>query len=154
MAALDGQGEKLEHFEKGIKFINDDMLEAESVMNDMDAPCWGLCSLCTLDLPRETDIVYFSKPKNITFETSKDQEDECGLDDVIPKYGDQDKDEEEMQKNMETVLHCIGNLRNMTIDMNNEVTRQNDYIARIQKKVFHIITYSLQVETTLKRLAL
>lgn len=52
----------------------------------------------------------------------------------IAKYTN-DKEEEEMEKNMEEVSNCIGNLRNMAVDMGNEIGRQNEYIVRIQEMV-------------------
>lgn len=56
----------------------------------------------------------------------------------IAKYTN-DKEEEEMEKNMEEVSNCIGNLRNMAVDMGNEIGRQNEYIVRIQEMVKKIL---------------
>lgn len=46
LVALDDQGEKLENFEKGMRDIYEDMVEAEAAMASMGAGCWGICVPC------------------------------------------------------------------------------------------------------------
>ncbi len=46
-----------------------------------------------------------------------------------------DAREDEMEQNVGEVSGMVGNLRNMAIDMGNEITSQNRQIDRIQVKV-------------------
>lgn len=138
LVALDDQREKLESFETGMRDIYEDMVEAEKAMNSMGAGCWGLCVPCTEAMQQEPDPDCFNEPEPMTF----DRPAELSMKGVptfggfVAKYGDKDDaDEDEMENNMVEVSNCIGNLRNMAIDMNNEISRQNEYIVRIQEMV-------------------
>ena len=46
-----------------------------------------------------------------------------------------DAREDEMDENLVQVSSMIGNLRNMAIDMGNEIENQNQLIERVNKKV-------------------
>lgn len=46
-----------------------------------------------------------------------------------------DAREDEMEENLEQVSNVIGNLKNMAIDMGNEISAQNQQIDRINTKV-------------------
>jgi len=48
-----------------------------------------------------------------------------------------DAREDEMEENLQQVGSMVGNLRNMAIDMGNEIESQNQVISRINKKVKH-----------------
>ena len=48
-----------------------------------------------------------------------------------------DAREDEMENNIGEVSGMIGNLRNMAIDMGNEIGSQNKQIDRINQKVMH-----------------
>ena len=56
-----------------------------------------------------------------------------------------DAREDEMEQNVGEVSNMIGNLRNMAVDMGNEIEGQNRQIDRIhQKAIYHValvITY-------------
>ena len=49
-----------------------------------------------------------------------------------------DDREEEMEENMQLVNTMIGNLRNMAVDMGNEVESQNRQVDRINIKVENV----------------
>lgn len=49
-----------------------------------------------------------------------------------------DAREDEMEENLVTVSGMIGNLRNMAIDMNSEITSQNKQLDRINIQVSQI----------------
>lgn len=140
LVALDDQREKLENFEKGMRDIYEDMVEAEQAMRSMGAPCWGLCVPCSEALEKDPEPECFMEQK---CGGGGDRPPELSMEGV-PTYGGfiakltNDEEEEEMEKNMEEVSNCVGNLRNMAIDMNNEISYQNDYIVRIQDMVRYI----------------
>ncbi len=48
-----------------------------------------------------------------------------------------------MDENIVQVNNMIGNLRNMAIDMGNEIENQNQLIERVNKKVRHIALNTL-----------
>jgi synaptosomal-associated protein 25 len=131
LVALDDQGEKLDNIEKGMRDIYEDMVEAEAAIAGMNAPCWGLCVPCT---PRPNESELFTKgcdgggggerPTELSNEG-------------VPQYGGyiakytNNKEEDEMEENMEQVSNMIGNLRNMAIDMGSGITTQNAQLDRI-----------------------
>lgn len=51
-----------------------------------------------------------------------------------------DAREDEMEQNMGEVSNMIGNLRNMAVDMGNEIDSQNKQIDRIHQKVSESVT--------------
>jgi len=132
LVALDDQGEKLDNMEKGMRDIYEDMVEAEAAIQGMNAPCWGLCVPCT---PRPNESELFTKG------------DEGGTgggerrpelsNEGVPQYGGfiskytNNKEEDEMEQNMEEVSNMVGNLRNMAIDMGSGITTQNSQLDRI-----------------------
>ena len=62
-----------------------------------------------------------------------------------------DAREDEMEQNMVEVSGMIGNLRNMAVDMGNEIESQNRQIDRINHKVT-FSKYTLGIAALLSRL--
>lgn len=54
-----------------------------------------------------------------------------------------DAREDEMEQNIGEVAGMVGNLRNMAVDMGNEIESQNRQLDRINMKVRAIITHIL-----------
>lgn len=54
---------------------------------------------------------------------------------IIPKRVTNDAREDEMEENLEQVGGIIGNLKNLALDMGNEIEKQNKTIDRINDKV-------------------
>lgn len=59
-----------------------------------------------------------------------------------------DAREDEMDDNLGAVSDIIGNLKNMAVDMGNEIDTQNNQIDRTNQKVTHLLRYSLVVSYT------
>ena len=49
-----------------------------------------------------------------------------------------DAREDEMEQNMGEVSNMLGNLRNMAVDMGNEISSQNRQLDRINQKVMFV----------------
>ncbi|XP_073494905.1 synaptosomal-associated protein 23 [Phyllobates terribilis] len=145
LTMLDGQGEQLKRVEEGLDQINKDMREAEKNLTELNK-CCGLC-VCPGKRSKnfETGDVY-KKAWG-----SKEQ----GSDDVVSKQPRQvngqqpsgagqsggyvkkitnDAREDEMDENLQQVGNIIGNLKNMALDMGNEIDSQNKMIDRINEK--------------------
>ncbi|XP_066464394.1 synaptosomal-associated protein 23 [Eleutherodactylus coqui] len=142
---LDEQGEQLKRVEEGLDQINKDMREAERNLTELNK-CCGLC-VCPGRRAKnfEAGDVY-KKAWG-----SKDQ----GSEDVIAKQPGQvngqqqggvgqsggyikritnDAREDEMDENLQQVGSMLGNLKNMALDMGNEIDSQNKTIDRINEK--------------------
>ncbi|NXV73368.1 SNP23 protein, partial [Atlantisia rogersi] len=145
---LDEQGEQLNRIEEGMDQINKDMREAEKTLTELNK-CCGLC-VCPCN----------SRTKN--FEASKAYRATWGdgtensADHVIsmqprsmqhqqpPTSGGpsggyitritNDAREDEMDENLAQVGNILGNLKNMALDMGNEIDAQNKQIDRINVK--------------------
>ncbi|NXA44382.1 SNP23 protein, partial [Nothocercus julius] len=144
---LDEQGEQLNRIEEGMDQINKDMREAEKTLTELNK-CCGLC-VCPCN----------SRAKN--FESSRAHRSAWGdgtentADHVIsmqPRRVNQqpqasggpsggyitritnDAREEEMDENLTQVGNILGNLKNMALDMGNEIDAQNKQIDRINIK--------------------
>ncbi|XP_020649373.1 synaptosomal-associated protein 23 [Pogona vitticeps] len=144
---LDEQGEQLDRIEEGMDQINKDMREAEKNLTELNK-CCGLC------------VCPCNRMKN--FETSKAYKTTWGdgvensADHVVSKqpgrvldYQQQtaggstggyitritnDAREDEMDENLAQVGNILGNLKNMALDMGNEIDSQNKQIDRINEK--------------------
>ncbi|KAM8920777.1 synaptosomal-associated protein 23 isoform 2-T2 [Pelodytes ibericus] len=141
---LDEQGEQLNRIEVGMDQINKDMREAEKNLTELNK-CCGLC------------VCPGSRPKN--FETGDAYKKTWGgsdatADDVISKQPNQnngqqpragqngayinkitnDAREDEMEENLQEVGSILGQLKNMALDMGNEIDSQNKQIDRINVK--------------------
>lgn len=146
LTMLDEQGEQLKRVEEGMDQINKDMREAEKNLTELNK-CCGLC-VCPGKRPKnfDTSDAYRKAWGN------KDQ----GPDDVVSKQPQQangqqqgagagqsggyikkitnDAREDEMDENLQQVGSILGNLKNMALDMGNEIDSQNKMIDRINDK--------------------
>nr|XP_060616958.1 synaptosomal-associated protein 23 [Anolis sagrei ordinatus] len=147
IAMLDEQGEQLNRIEEGMDQINKDMREAEKNLKELNK-CCGLC------------VCPCNRTKN--FESSKSYRTTWG--DGMENSGDHvvsrqpgrtidyqqqggggnsggyitritnDAREDEMDENLTQVGNILGNLKNMALDMGNEIDSQNKQIDRINEK--------------------
>ncbi|XP_063804001.1 synaptosomal-associated protein 23 isoform X2 [Pseudophryne corroboree] len=145
LTMLDEQGEQLKRVEEGLDQINKDMREAEKNLTELNK-CCGLC-ICPGKRSKnfETGDVYKKTWGNK----------EPGTEDVVSKQpyqvnGQQqrgvgqsgpyinrvtnDAREDEMDENLQQVGSMLGNLKNMALDMGNEIDTQNKMIDRINDK--------------------
>ncbi|KAK2826519.1 hypothetical protein Q5P01_020733 [Channa striata] len=154
MVMLDQQGDQLRRVEQGMDQINQDMKQAEKNLTDL-SKCCGLC-VCPCD--RVTSIEHDSRYKR-TWGTGESEGDaDSGGSKVVSsqpsavrngqagqtnasapsgqyiKRVTNDAREDEMEDNLEAVGSIIGNLKNMAVDMGNEIDKQNKQIDRITDK--------------------
>ncbi|XP_072313607.1 synaptosomal-associated protein 23-like [Eucyclogobius newberryi] len=152
MVMLDQQGEQLKRVDEGMDQINKDMRLAEKNLTDL-SKCCGLC-VCPCD--RVSSIEHDSKYKR-TWGIHDGEGDSNGLGVVSRqpsgvrngqsgqvnapqpsgpyiKRITNDAREDEMEDNLEAVGGIIGNLKNMAMDMGNEIDKQNKTIDNITEK--------------------
>ncbi|XP_067311418.1 synaptosome associated protein 23.1 isoform X1 [Pseudorasbora parva] len=154
MTMLDEQGEQLRRVDQGMDQINQDMRQAEKNLTDL-SKCCGLC-VCPCD--RVSSIEHDGRYKR-TWGTGSDnssmQGKEGGVVSSQPsavrngqavsggsagasgpyiKRVTNDAREDEMEENLEQVGGIIGNLKNLALDMGNEIDKQNKTIDRITDK--------------------
>ena len=150
LVMLDEQGEQLDRIEEGADRINKEMKEAEKNLEGLEQ-CCGLCVLPWKKLKS------FEKGDdyNKTWKANEDGKlNQNGPRRIVGDSGPagkgfinritNDAREDEMDENLVQVSSMIGNLRNMAIDMGNEIEQQNQLITRVQDKVIiFLFTFKL-----------
>ncbi|XP_039518526.1 SNARE_SNAP25N and SNARE_SNAP23C domain-containing protein isoform X3 [Pimephales promelas] len=142
LVMLDEQGEQLDRIEGGLDQINKDMKEAEKNLTDM-AWCCGLCIWPCTKLKdfeesgaykkvwgNNQDGVVSSQPSSRVV----DEREKMTMSGGYIRRVTNDVREDEMEENLAQVGSILGNLRNMALDMGNEIDTQNVQIERIQSK--------------------
>ncbi|XP_054421508.1 synaptosomal-associated protein 23 isoform X1 [Pteronotus mesoamericanus] len=157
---LDEQGEQLNRIEEGMDQINKDMREAEKTLTELNK----CCGLCVCPCNRFSDVGCFYQIRTKNFESGKAYKATWGdggdnsSSNVISKQPGRvtngqpqqattgaagggyikritnDAREEEMEENLTQVGSILGNLKNMALDMGNEIEAQNQQINRITEK--------------------
>ncbi|XP_076464294.1 synaptosomal-associated protein 25-like isoform X2 [Babylonia areolata] len=142
LVMLDEQGEQLDRIEEGMDQINQDMKDAEKNLEGLEK----CCGLCVLPWKRSKN---FEKGAdyNKTWKSNDDGKVNTNGPRVVvgdPNGGMvtggyvtrvmNDAREDEMEQNLGEVSGMIGNLRNMAVDMGNEIVSQNRQIDRINQK--------------------
>lgn len=144
LVLLDEQGEQLDRIEGAADTINKEMKEAEKNLEGLEQ-CCGLCVLPW----QKTKSFEKGEDYNKTWKKSEDGKlNANGPRRIIGDTGPQGKGfvnritndarEDEMDENLVQVSSMIGNLRNMAIDMGNEIETQNQLIGRVQAKVIFL----------------
>jgi synaptosomal-associated protein 25 len=141
LVLLDEQGEQLERIEDGADKINQEMKEAEKNLEGLE----GCCGLCVLPWQKTKS---FEKGEDYNKTWKKNEDGKLNSNGPRRIVGDtgpagkgfvnritNDAREDEMDENLVQVSSMIGNLRNMAIDMGNEIETQNQLIGRVQAKV-------------------
>lgn len=139
LVMLDEQGEQLDRVEEGMDQINQDMRAAEKNLEGMEK----CCGLCVLPWKR-------TKTPGGDYANAWNKQDDGKVNTNGPRVvvGDgnagpqggfitkitNDAREDEMEQNMGEVSNMIGNLRNMAVDMGNEIQSQNSQVDRIHNK--------------------
>ncbi|XP_062910613.1 synaptosomal-associated protein 23-like [Mobula hypostoma] len=144
---LDEQGEQLKRIDEGLDQINQDMKEAEKNLTEL-SKCCGLC-VCpcsrvrnfemgdkykkawTSNADGNTGRVVSNQPSKSqnNHEMAKQSGDEAYI-----KRITNDAREDEMEDNLQQVGSIIGNLKNMAIDMGNNIESHNKKIEDIAEK--------------------
>ncbi|XP_040602040.1 synaptosomal-associated protein 23 isoform X1 [Mesocricetus auratus] len=156
---LDEQGEQLNRIEEGMDQINKDMREAEKTLTELNK-CCGLC-VCPCNSFSDGGCFFGTRAKN--FESGKNYKATWGdsgdnsPSNVVSKQPGRitngqpqqttgaasggyikritnDAREDEMEENLTQVGSILGNLKNMALDMGNEIDAQNQQIQRITEK--------------------
>ncbi|XP_032637401.1 synaptosomal-associated protein 23 [Chelonoidis abingdonii] len=147
IAMLDEQGEQLTRIEEGMDQINKDMREAEKTLTELNK-CCGLC-VCPCNRTKNfesgksykstwgdgvessTDHVVSSQPGRVT--NNQPQITGGASGGYISRITN-DAREDEMDENLTQVGNILGNLKNLALDMGNEIDSQNKRIDRINEK--------------------
>ncbi|CAF0897224.1 unnamed protein product [Brachionus calyciflorus] len=140
LVMLDEQGEQLDRIEEGADRINQEMKEAEKNLEGLEQ-CCGLCVLPW----KKTKNFEKGDDYNKTWKNNEDGKlNQNGPRRIIGDTGPagkgfvnritNDAREDEMDENLVQVSSMIGNLRNMAIDMGNEIEQQNQLISRVDLK--------------------
>ncbi|KAM4543283.1 synaptosome associated protein 23.1 isoform 2-T2 [Odontesthes bonariensis] len=154
MVMLDQQGEQLRGVEEGMDKINVDMRQAEKNLTDL-SKCCGLC-VCPCD--RVSSIESDSRYKRTWGIRGGEGEGDANSSGVVSRQPSgvrngqapqvnapapsgpyikritNDAREDEMEENLDMVGSIVGNLKNMALDMGNEIDSQNKQIDRITEK--------------------
>lgn len=140
LVGLDEQGEQLDKVEEDMEKINVDMREAEKNLTGMEG-CCGMC-VCPWAKARkfkEDASTWKSSEdgKVISGQPARVVDDRNGVGPMSTSYIakiTKDAREDEMEDNMGQVSTMIGNLKNMAMDMGNEISNQNAQLDRIEEK--------------------
>ncbi|XP_077174627.1 synaptosomal-associated protein 25-like [Paroedura picta] len=141
LVMLDEQGEQLDRIEEGLDQIHQNMKQAEKNLSDM-AKC---CGLFVCPCGKLKNIKALEAYKTVS---GNSQDDVVSRQPCMVADGNQmvmsgpfiqritkDDAEEEMEQNMNYVDSLLGNLRNMAIDIGNEIDIQNNQMDNIAEKV-------------------
>ncbi|XP_059117193.1 synaptosomal-associated protein 23 [Peromyscus eremicus] len=145
---LDEQGEQLNRIEEGMEQINKDMREAEKTLTELNK-CCGLC-VCPCNRTKNFESgknykatwggggdssssnVVSKQPGRVT--NGQPQQSTGTASGGYIKRITNDAREDEMEENLTQVGSILGNLKNMALDMGNEIDAQNQQIQRITEK--------------------
>lgn len=138
---LDDQGEQLDRIEEGLNNVNKDMKEAEQNLAGMEK-CCGLC-LC----PWQKSNVEKDEDYKKAFKTKEDGAIQTSQPmrmtddrDAVQMSGNHivritnDEREDEMEENIGQLSSGLTNLKQMALDMGNEVGNQNAQLTRVANK--------------------
>lgn len=141
LTELDQQGEKLDRIEGGLDQISSDMKEAEKNLTDLEK----CCGLCVCPWKKNSDYEKSEQYKKgwKTSEDGKVRTSQPRIEDnrdggkggksYVTRITNDDR-EDEMDENLGAVSDIIGNLKNMAVDMGNEIDAQNNQIDRTNRK--------------------
>jgi len=133
LIALDDQEELIDKFEGAADGINQDMALAEKALKAMDMACWGLIPrFWVKDKGFKEDDAVWGDAKLVGAGApppATELRDGAFVATILC-----DAREEEMEENMEQVSAMIGNIRNMSNDMNTALVRQNQTLDRVNAK--------------------
>lgn len=146
---LDEQGEQLNRIEEGMDQINKDMREAEKTLTELNK-CCGLC-VCPCNRTKNFESgktykatwgeggdnscsnVVSKQPGRVTNGRSQQVATGASSGGCIKRITN-DAREDEMEENLTQVGGILGNLKNMALNMGNEIEAQNRQIERITEK--------------------
>eukprot|EP00117_Sycon_ciliatum_P037446 scpid88622/ scgid28011/ Synaptosomal-associated protein 25; Super protein; Synaptosomal-associated 25 kDa protein &gt; Synaptosomal-associated protein 25; Synaptosomal-associated 25 kDa protein &gt; Synaptosomal-associated protein 25; Super protein; Synaptosomal-associated 25 kDa protein &gt; Synaptosomal-associated protein 25; Super protein; Synaptosomal-associated 25 kDa protein &gt; Synaptosomal-associated protein 25; Super protein; Synaptosomal-associated 25 kDa protein &gt; Synaptosomal-ass len=146
LVTLHDQGEQLDKIEGNLENMDADLKAAEKDLNQMEK-CCGLC-LCRCCCNRGNDFgrtqgdlhkMAYGKDNNnkssvVTAQPTGSARGAGGAGGPMVQRVLNDAREDEMDKNLGDVSSMLGNLKNMALDMGNELERQNDQLDRINTK--------------------
>ncbi|KAM9645815.1 synaptosomal-associated protein 23 isoform 1-T1 [Trichechus inunguis] len=149
MTMLDEQGEQLKRIEEGMDQINKDMKEAEKTLTELNK-CCGLC-VCPCNRTKNFEStkaykatwadggdnsaknVVSKQPGRVTNGQPQQAATGAASGGYIKRITN-DAREDEMEENLTQVGSILGNLKNLALDMGNEIDAQNQQIPRIIEK--------------------
>lgn len=146
---LDEQGEQLNRIEEGMDQINKDMREAEKTLTELNK-CCGLC-VCPCNRTKNFESgkaykatwgegdknsasnVVSQQPGRVKNGQPQQAASGAASGGYITRITN-DAREDEMEENLTQVGSILGNLKNLALDMGNEIDAQNQQIGRISEK--------------------
>merc|ERR1719431_493640 len=135
LIALDDQEELIDKFEEAADGINHDMALAEKALKAMDMACWGLIpKFWVKDKGFKEDDAVWGEHKIVGAEAAPpatELREGAFVATILCDAREED---------MEQVSAMIGNIRNMSNDMNGALVRQNQALDRINNKTASDIT--------------
>ncbi|XP_036874664.1 synaptosomal-associated protein 23 [Manis javanica] len=149
MTMLDEQGEQLNRIEEDMDQINKDMREAENTLTELNK-CCGLC-VCPCNRTKNfesgkaykatwgdggdssSNNVVSKQPGRVTNGQPQQATPGAASGGYIKRITN-DAKEDEMEDNLTQVGSILGNLKNMALDMGNEIDAHNRQIERITEK--------------------
>ncbi|XP_002763997.1 synaptosomal-associated protein 23 isoform X1 [Callithrix jacchus] len=147
---LDEQGEQLNRIEEGLDQINKDMREAEKTLTELNK-CCGLC-VCPCNRTKNFESgkaykttwgdcgenspsnVISKQPSRVTNGQPQQPTTGAASGGYIKRITN-DAREDEMEENLTQVGSILGNLKDMALNIGNEIDAQNPRIKRITDKV-------------------
>uniref|UniRef100_A0A8C2MKQ0 Synaptosomal-associated protein 23 n=1 Tax=Cricetulus griseus TaxID=10029 RepID=A0A8C2MKQ0_CRIGR len=123
---LDEQGEQINCIEEGMNQINKDMREADKTLTELNK-CCGLC-VCPCNRAKNFESGKNNSPSNVVSKQPG------WVTNGQPQQTTGAASEDEMEENLTQVGSILGNLKNMALDMGNEINAQNQQIQRITEK--------------------
>lgn len=140
LMGLDEQGEQLDKIEEDMDKINVDMREAEKNLTGMEK-CCGICIFpCGKNKEFKEDAgtwIASDDGKVVNGQPARVVDNRAGTGPTTTSYVARitnDAKEDEMEENMTQVGNMLGNLRNMALDMSNEIANQNNQLDNINQK--------------------
>lgn len=140
LVMLDEQGEQIDRIDEGMDQINQDMKDAEKNLEGMEK----CCGMCVLPWKKGKN---FEKDSDYKDTWKKNEDGKVNSNGPRVNVGDNammtggyitritnDAREEEMENNVSEVGTMVGNLRNMAVDMGNEIESQNKQLDKVNQK--------------------
>ncbi|XP_042911091.1 synaptosomal-associated protein 25 [Parasteatoda tepidariorum] len=158
---LNDQGEQLDRIEEDMDVIHTDMREAEKNLTGMEK----CCGLCVCPCAKAADFRDDSRAwrsnedgKIINSQPARVVDNRNGAGPTGGAFVSRitnDAREDEMEENMQQVSSVLGNLKNMALDMGNEIDSQNVQVDRINMKAqsneTHIVNANARASELLKK---
>ncbi|XP_056623455.1 synaptosomal-associated protein 23-like isoform X2 [Triplophysa dalaica] len=147
MIMLDNQGKQLSNAEVNVDEMMGNVKRAERNLNELSKCCWCLCScnrISSIENDQRYTKVWGTEERDANMVSSQVTAvrkvggvtvQSTASSGTYIKRKTNDAQEKEIEENIEQVNSIIVDLKDMAMEMNNELDKQNKTIARITEKV-------------------